>query len=132
MNGKPAERTQVDGLQDSYSAAAGLDFADAKDTARQEFKQEADINYILSRFNVGADTLVKRATAFGEADYTIDLQSALAAVSEAKSAYARMPEHIKTRYAGWRELLDAADNGDLKTLKEAANESTDNNAETKT
>lgn len=72
----PAIRSQTDTDQELYSDEAGLDCSNLPDTARQEFKREADINDLLSRYGVG---LPQKPTRFAEADFDMDLQQALLA-----------------------------------------------------
>lgn len=81
-----------------------------KDMARQEFAKEADINYMLSRFNV---VPARGAPTFGEWDDNIDLQTALDATREARSAYRRVPEELRKRFNSMEELLAAVENGSL-------------------
>lgn len=114
-----AERTQVDGLQDEYSALSALncseDLPDGKpneDRARQEFKKETDINEILRRFGVGDESNLRQGT-FGEIDYNLDLQQALSSIDQAKSAYREMPNELQRRYPTWQRFLNAIERGEL-------------------
>lgn len=81
-----------------------------KDMARQEFAQEADVNYMLSRFGI---TPERGAPTYGEWDDTIDLQQAIASVTEARSAYADLPEELRKKFGSMEELLEAYNNGSL-------------------
>lgn len=81
-----------------------------KDTARQEFKDEADINYMLSRFGI---TQPRGTPTYGAWDDTIDLQSALQAVSDARAAYRELPENLRTKFTRMEDLLAALENGSL-------------------
>lgn len=81
-----------------------------KDVARQEFGQEADINYMLSKFNI---TPQRGAPTYGEWDDTIDLQQALASVAEARAAYADLPEALREKFKSMEEILTAYSNGSL-------------------
>lgn len=87
----------------------GTDY-DNKDMARQEFAKEADINYMLSRFNI---TPPRGAPTYGEWDDTIDLQQALTSVAEARSAYKELPEELKNKFKNMEELITAYTNGSL-------------------
>lgn len=109
-----AIRSQADDLGDVYSGIAGTGTVGWEDTARQEFKAEADINEMLSRFNVIPPL---RPTQFGETDYTIDLQAALAAIQQAKRAHGRLPAAVKADYPTWQSLLNGIAAGELD-LKE--------------
>lgn len=107
-----ALRTQHDDLQDDYSQLGGLDCSDSRDMARQEFKDETDVNVILKRF--GVDSFQAKAPIFGETDYDIDLQQALAAIQSAKEVHRGLPPELKKVYTNWRSMLNAANSGDLK------------------
>lgn len=109
-----AERTQADDRQEAYSAAGALDCSKDRDMARQEFKDEADINKLLARFGVGgAPPPQQLKGTFTETDFGLDLQNALAAVDNAKSVWSRLPQNLKTKYPSWRRMLNAATTGDL-------------------
>lgn len=108
---QPAIRTQVDELQDQYSDEAGLDCSGDKDMARQEFKEEADVNTILLRFGLGASHGLPKT--FGETDYDLDLQNALHAIRDAKAAHSRLPEELKADYPTWQSFLNAVESGRL-------------------
>lgn len=81
-----------------------------KDMARQEFKNDADINYMLNKFGI---TPERGAPTFGEWDDTLDLQQALTSVAEAKTAYAELPTELKNKFGSMEELLKAYNNGSL-------------------
>lgn len=108
----PAVRTQHDANQDTYTLAGGLDCADSKDLARQEFKDEADVNILLKRF--GVDSFQAKQPLFGDTDYDIDLQQALAAIQAAKEVYRGLTPELKKLYPNWRSMLNAANSGHLK------------------
>lgn len=110
----PAIRTQSDELGDIVSLETGLDAsasATNRDMARQEFKQEADINVQLAKFGVFAP---QRQLYFGDVDYGLELQEALAAIADAKNAWRQMPEEIQKRYRTWQSLLNALETGEIK------------------
>lgn len=118
---KRAIRTQVDDKFDAYSDATALVFLKddpkAKSRTRQEYKQESDTNYILSRFGVDVP---QRRVVFGESDDQLDLQKAHEAVVSAKIAHHRMPKHLRDKYPHWKSLLNAVFSGELKSLDEVA------------
>lgn len=87
-----------------------------KDTARQEFKDEADINYMLSRFGI---TAPRGTPTFGEWDDSIDLQSAIESVREAHAGYVTLPEDLRNKFPSMEAMLTAIDNGAL-VIKEDA------------
>lgn len=112
MNNKPVLRHQADEQQDEYSIGTALDFTNAKDVTRQEFKDETDINRILGRF--GLDTPVRTRPFSGDIDWDLDLQTALGAIQAAREMHARLPQHLKEKYPTYKEVLAAADDGTLK------------------
>lgn len=105
-----AIRTQADDLFDEYSVATGMD-ASKGDTARQEFKADADINVMLGKFGVFAP---QKQLFFGDVDYGIDLQQAFAAIADAKQAWQVMPPEIKKEFPTWRDLLNGLESGQIK------------------
>jgi hypothetical protein len=106
---RKAERTQIDGKQDEYSQATGLDTGTERG-ARQEFKDEADVNIIMRRY--GADAPLK-PTSYGEQDFDLDLQQALASIDSAQRMFAKLPSNIQEKYQSWQNVLNAAANGGL-------------------
>lgn len=118
LNFKP-ERHQTDGLQEEYSLATGTT-TPGEDPVRQEFKEEVDINNILTRFGVSA--AFSGQPMYGEVDFTIGLQEAISAVDQAADAHRRMPKEIKDLYPTWQSMLNAIQSGDLRraTLEEIA------------
>lgn len=81
-----------------------------KDTARQEFAKDADINYMLSKFGIVPQ---RGAPTFGEWDDTLDLQTAIQAVAEAKNAFYGLPTALKEKFNSMEEILKAYNNGSL-------------------
>lgn len=103
-----AVRSQADNLGDLYSAATGTDCGDEVLT-RQEFAQEADINYILNRFGVDQQA---RPIQYGTTvDYNLDLQQALTALDQVKAINTTIPQELRHKYPTWRELLNATESG---------------------
>lgn len=86
------------------------DSEDNKDYTRQEYAQEADTNYMLSRFGV---TPPRGAPVYGEWDDSIDLQIALESVREAQRGFASLPEDLRKKFGTMEELMRAVDNGSL-------------------
>lgn len=95
---------------DASDGAQLPDGTDNKDMARHEYAQEADINYMLSRFGI---TAPRGSPTFGEWDDTIDLQVALEAVREAKEGYATLPKELRDKFPSMEAMLVAVDNGSL-------------------
>ena len=104
-----AIRTQVDGKGDKVSAETVVDCSNDIDRTRQEYKEEADINYILNRFGV-----IPRDAVYGhEIDYDIDLQRAIENVQDVRLGYDRLPEHIKMKYPSWINFTEALERGEI-------------------
>lgn len=81
-----------------------------RDMADQSFKDEADINYMLSRFGI---TQPRNAPQYGEWDDTIDLQTALIAVREAREGYKNLPKELRDKFPSMEYFLRSVDNGSL-------------------
>lgn len=107
----PAIRTQIDTMQDAWSNETAIHFEGTVDRARPEFKDDADINVILGRF--GAHAPQKQMVFGNEVDYNLDLQQALTAIEDAKTAHRDLPTNLKERYPTWQSLLNALDSGNL-------------------
>ena len=116
MHPPTKDQTDIDKDNPTVDASDGAiieheDFiGENKDVARQEFGQEADINYMLSKFNIVPQ---RGAPQYGEWDDTLDLQQAISSVAEAKAAYADLPEALKNKFSSMEELLKAYHNGSL-------------------
>lgn len=107
-----AIRTQQDRRGDEYGKKTALDCSQSKDMARQEFKDEADINIMLKRFGVMQQQ--RTTVPFGEADYTIDLQSALHSINDTQRAYARMDPEIRKIYPSYQKFVQGVMSGSVK------------------
>lgn len=112
----PPTKDQTDiGLEDQTLDAS--DSEDNKDMARQEYKEEADINYMLSRFGI---TQPRGTPTFGETDDTIDLQIALNSVREARTGYKTLPQELRDKFPSMEDMLRAVENGSLVIKTEDA------------
>lgn len=81
---------------------------------RQEDAAAVDLNRILARFKVTGQMPPLRQPNYSEVDYDMDLQGAFAAIAQAKAIYRDLPEAVKAKYGDWREVLAAAESGQLK------------------
>lgn len=106
-------KTQIDFDVDNPT----IDCSDDKDMARQEFKDDADINYMLSRFGI---TQPRGTPTYGEWDDTIDLQSALQSVHDARSAFRELPKELTNKFPRMEDMLAALENGSLVIKNEEA------------
>lgn len=107
----PAIRTQIDGLNEMYSYETALDCSDKPDLARQEFKDETDVNKVLARYGIDG---MQRPVEYQQVDYDADLQQMLASIQEAERAISKLPAEIYSKYPTWEQILDGAFNGTFK------------------
>lgn len=118
---QPPTKDQTDiGLEDVLLDASNSPIN--KDMARQEFKDEADINYMLSRFGV---TQPRGTPTYGTTDDTLDLQQALTSVREARAAYGDLPLNLREKFTSMEAMLNAIENGSLVIKNEEAPVTTD-------
>lgn len=114
---QPAIKTQVmddeERLINSLESAHRVEPDDptGKDTARQEFGLEADINYLVSSFTPGSPL---RPYSYGEVDYTMDLQQAYGAIALARHMHAQLPQELRDKYPTWQALLNAVETGEFR------------------
>lgn len=101
-------RSQADENGDAISKATAIDFSDAKDMTRQEFKDDADINILLKRFGLNQQL---RQMTFTEVNYDLDLQQAFAAIKEARAIASTVPDELREKYPNWRAVLNATETG---------------------
>lgn len=117
---QPAIRTQVDGLNEEYSLQTALDCSNLPDMARQEFKDETDVNKVLARYGIDG---LPRKPEYSAVDYDMDLQQSIEAIKEAERAIAKLPTPLREKYGTWERLFAGAYNGgvaaDLKAYHEA-------------
>lgn len=106
-----AIRTQTDGLGEEISLANALDCSDLPDMARQEFKDETDVNKVLARYGVNAQM---REPQYSEVDYNMDLQTSIESIREAERGIARLPVELRDKYGTWERLLAGAYNGGIQ------------------
>lgn len=107
----PAIRTQIDGLEDEASMETGISFEGTEAITRQEFRDEADINIILSRFGAAQQ---RTDGIYTDTDYTLDLQQAFAAVEAAQKANLNVPPELRDKYPSWKEVLTGAESGEYE------------------
>lgn len=86
-----------------------------RDMTDQSFKDESDINYMLSRFGI---TQPRGAPQYGTWDDSIDLQMAIESVREARAGYDTLPKELREKFPSMEYFLRSVDNGSL-VLKDA-------------
>lgn len=111
----PRVRTQTDGKQDEISRKLRRSFQGTDDHARQEFKNEQDINKMLARYGVPGAVAAQRAT-IGEVNFDMDLQQSLHMLQETRAAYNRLPADLQQKYGSWQAILAAIEAGELTEL----------------
>lgn len=103
-------RTQSDNYGDLVSRENVLSCADFPDLARQEFKDDADINVIMHRF--GADA-PQRPVSFGVRDFDLGLQEGIHALETALDSYDRQPQEVKERFGSPGAYMAAVESGEF-------------------
>lgn len=93
-----------------------VDFTDSEDMARQEFKEEADINTILHRFAVTGVIPPQRTPIYGDRDFDIDLHTGYIAMGEAQRAFLKLPKLLRDHFGTYLKMLDAVHDGSFKQL----------------
>lgn len=70
-----------------------------EDGAKQEFKDECDINVLLRRFNVtGQLPQGVRMPTYGDFDVVTDFHSAANAIAQARESFELMPAEVRRRF----------------------------------
>lgn len=104
----PVPRKQGDNKGDAYSLETAIDFNGLEDLARQEFRDEADVNVMMKKFGAFGPN---RAPIYGETDYNQDLQQTLGAIAATKEAHSRLPAALREKYPTWVSLMAAVEQG---------------------
>lgn len=103
-------RTQVDGLGDEYSLACATVFDPDEDVCRQEFLADCDVNNVLAKHGLFSSS---RPLEYGEADYDMDLSSAMQAQRLASEAFSRLDPSVIARYGSFAAVMAAVGRGEL-------------------
>lgn len=111
-------RSQADNLGDSMSLATGLDTG-TESLVRTEFAEEADIEYMLTRF--GVNQQLRPVTYGQEVDYSLNLADAIELLNRVEPIKDAVPPELRAKYPNWRILVNAVNTGeyehDLATLQ---------------
>lgn len=89
--------------------------------ARQEFKEECDINYIVQTYGLTGQVPVgMKAPEYQDFEGVIDFQTAIHAVMEAEESFMRMPAEVRREFNNDPQefLKFCADEGNLPKLRE--------------
>lgn len=81
----------------------GLEFDPVKDLVKQDFKEETDINLIVSSYMrtgsvPGARAFTQRYPQFGDFSGVRDLSDALRLADESKEAFMSLPVNVRERF----------------------------------
>ncbi len=94
-----------------YPKAAVMDFSKTKSLTQQQFKDEADINVVMSRFSKtgvlgNPESARSRTPKFGDFS-NVDFQSASEVVANAQSDFEGLPSDVRAKFGNdVQELLD--------------------------
>lgn len=106
-------QTASDEERDARSLATGIVFNQDDDIVRQEYKQEADINYLLNRYQ-GQLPEERRPLRFGEQlDFDMDLLQAFEAIANARASYDQLPLKVRKAYPSITDLMEAVERGEV-------------------
>lgn len=103
-------RTQNDGEQEKYSAAAQI-HTGSDCLTRQEERWENDVNKLLEK----QGAIIPREPVYGMRAMNLDLLDAHQILERAKEAHEALPAELKKEFPTVQSLLDAVDTGILKT-----------------
>lgn len=107
-----------------------VDCTNFPDMARQEFKDETNVNNIINRFLTTGIPPTQRQPVFGDTDFDIDLHTGYLAVENAQRAFLQLPTNLKEQYKNVQGLLDAIWKGEFKAdLLEQRDETTEPTSE---
>lgn len=90
--------------------ATGCKCPPEEDTARQEFKAEADTSTILQRYGAGATFPMPQS---GVVDYTGEFREVADAAAAARQAFERLPIKLRRGYSSWQEFLRGVAAGEV-------------------
>lgn len=102
--------------REELSASVIVQCTKKEDRTDQTAKETSDINFILQRFRDAGEMPLVRPVVYGDQDFASDggMQAVLAAVKEAKDAYAEMPEMLRLKYPTYTEFVKALELGQLE------------------
>lgn len=92
------------------SRASRLRCPPGEDKARQEFRDEVDVNSVVSRYG---ENFFAPVNSGRDVDYDLDLMGAIEAVEASRAAWGKLPEKVRAKYRSWEQLQVAAHSGEL-------------------
>lgn len=99
-------RTQNDSPAENRAVADACQIECFEEGARQEFRDEADINYLVDRMLRGERPDL-RPIQHGEVDFDLDYTQARQVVDQADRAYSMLPLAVRQRFPSWQALVAA-------------------------
>lgn len=102
----------------SYSEKDIIICTEAEDRTRQEFKDESDVNKLLSRYGVNVPQV---KAVYGEVDTDLDLQGAYMVAQEVRERLS--PEQLEQLYTGKVPAAPEVSSGAAGTSPEGASPS---------
>lgn len=119
----PPVRDQGAFLEDAHDPefSPGIACTAEEDKARQEFKQEADVSFLMRKYGA-----LPPITEFpqGVVDFDVDLLTARIAVQEARDGYGRLPADFR-RAVSFDQFMVSLANGEAFPARAAAEVSSD-------
>lgn len=98
---------------DDVSVVNGLFCTEEEDMTRQEFKDEVNVNIVVSRHG-----LLSRPVQYGDWDFDQDLTGSMQATREVQAAYEKLPEEVRVQYPDMGAVVRAIVTGALKIGQE--------------
>nr|QJB20329.1 MAG: internal scaffolding protein [Microvirus sp.] len=105
--------TQIDSPEerDRRSLESGILCDLDADPTRQEFAQEADINWLVQRY--GGQFAGGVPPKYGDNDFDIDLTTAYERMAEAQAMFDALPLKLRQAYPSITSLVEALEGGEL-------------------
>jgi len=98
---------------DDVSVVNGLFCSEEEDMTRQEFKDEVNVNTVVSRHGLSS-----RPVQYGDWDFDQDLTGSMQATREVQAAYEKLPEEVRVQYPDMASVVRAIVTGGLKIGQE--------------
>lgn len=106
----PALRQQSDLIDPTIKIRETIACPPQEDKARQEFRDEADVNLLLKRYGA----IPNPKPVGGEWDFSTDLQGAYALLNDAKRLFQDFPQPLRSQYRNWQNVYAAIMSGEIR------------------